>query len=108
MIKNKIVLLILVGVIIVIGIYLLSCNESEYFIKVFPVDDYSPDRILVVYDNHNKKVDVERIEYLDGTLLCDGNNLTVHYGDISDEKELRIILKNNKEKVVNVVKDEVK
>ena len=106
--KNKIVLLILLGVIIIIGIYLLSNNKLSYVIKVLPVDDYSPDRILVVYDNHNKKVDVERIEYLDGTLLCDGNNLTVHYGDISNEKELRIILKNNIEKVVNVVEEEVK
>ena len=72
------------------------------------VDDRSPDRILTVYKNKTEKVDVNRIEYLDGTLLCNGYNLTVHFGDIEKEEKLKIIFKDKSSAEAKIVKEEVK
>ncbi len=72
------------------------------------VDDRSPDRILTVYKNDTEKVEVNRIEYLDGTLLCNGYNLTVHFGDIEKEEKLKIIFKDKSSAEAKIVKEEVK
>ena len=94
--------------IIIIVIVLLLSNKVKYTIKVSLVDDYSPDRILTVYNDKNEKVEVKKIEYLDGTLLCYGYNTTVHFGDIKDEKEFKVILKDNTEVKAKIIKEEVK
>ena len=107
---KKNILIIIGSVITLLTIILLviNLNKTTYRIEVSIVDDYSPDRILSVYNNKNEKVEVKRIQYLDGTLLCNGYNTTVHFGDIKDEKELKIILKDNKEVRAKIVEKEVK
>ncbi len=106
--KNKkiIFMLLFIIIVIIVGFILLS-NKSDYIIKVSAIDDYSPDRILTVYENNNK-IEVMKIEYLDGTFLCYGYNTTVHFGDIENEKELKIVLKDNSVKKAKIVEEEVK
>lgn len=107
--KKKLVIIgsVLV-VLITVVILLMLLSKTKYTIKVSMVDDQSPDRILTVYDENNKKIEVKRIEYLDGTLLCYGYNTTVHFGDIENEKELKVILKDKTEVKAKIVKEEVK
>ena len=100
-------MVLLIIIVSIIGLILLKNNKSNYLIKVSVVDDYSPDRILTVYENE-KKIDVKKIQYLDGTFLCSGYNTTVHFGDIENEKELKIVLKDNKVEIAKIVKEEVK
>ena len=89
--------------IIIIVIVLLLSNKVKYTIKVDLIDDYSPDRVLTVYNDKNEKVEVNKIEYLDGTLLCYGYNTAVHFGDIKDEKVLKVILKDKTEVKAKIV-----
>ena len=105
----KKIILISSGIIILIVLVLviLLNNKSNYEIRVSMVDDQSPDRILTVYNN-NKKIEVDQIEYSDGTLLCKGYNTTVHFGDIENEKVLIIVLKDKSKIEAKIVKDEVK
>ena len=83
-------------------------SKINYTIKVSLVDDHSPDRVLTVYNDKNEKIDVKKIVYLDGTLLCNGYNTTVHFGDIENEEEFKIILKDNTEAKARIIKEEVK
>ncbi len=103
-------ILIIIGIIIVAitGLLIIFLNRTTYYIKVNKVDDYSPDRILEVYNNKNEKVEVKRIEYLDGTLLCNGYNMAVHFGDIERENEFIIILNDNSNVKAKIIKEEVK
>lgn len=99
------------GIIVFLSLILfiiLNLNKVTYRIEVSLVDDHSPDRILSVYNNKNEQVEVKRIEYSDGTLLCNGYNMAVYFGDIKDETEFRVILKNNKEVNAKIIKKEVK
>ena len=43
----------------------------------------------------NKRIIVIVHEYEDGKLLCNGYNTTVYYGDLKDEKKLKVVLKND-------------
>ena len=95
-------------VVIAIVLFVILSGGPKYTITVSLVDDQSPDRILTVYDENEKKVEVKRIEYLDGTLLCYGYNTTVHYGDIENQKELKVILRDKTAVLAKVVKEEVK
>ena len=107
--KKKV--LIIIGaciLLIAVALIIIFSNKTSYTIKVSLVDDYSPDRILNVYNEKNEKIEVKRIEYMDGTLLCNGYNTTVHFGDIENETVLKIILKDNKEEKAKLVKEEVK
>ena len=88
--------------------FLILGNSVKYTIKVDLIDDYSPDRILTVYNEKNEKIEVMKIEYLDGTLLCNGYNTTVHFGDIEGEKEFKVILKDKTEVKAKIVEEEVK
>lgn len=106
--KKVIIISSVVLAIIILVIVLLLSNKMTYTIKVSMVDDYSPDRVLTVYNDKNEKVEVKKIEYMDGTLLCNGYNTTVHFGDIKDEKKFKIILKDNTEIMAKIVEEEVK
>ena len=97
------ILIIAISVLILV----LLLGRTKYTIKVSLVDSKSPDRMLTVYEG-DKKIEVKRIEYLDGTLLCNGYNTAVYFGDINKVKELKIILKDNKEVIAKVVEEEVK
>lgn len=106
--KKKIIIISCVLlVVIAIALFLILSSKTKYTIRVSIVDDHSPDRVLTVYNEKNEKVEVKRIEYLDGTLLCNGYNTTVHFGDIKDEKELQVILKDNSKIKAKIVKEEV-
>lgn len=94
----------IIPIIIVLILILINFNKSTYTIKANKVDSYSPDRILEVYKD-NKKIEYEEIQYLDGILLCKGNNKTVAYTDLIDEKNLIVILKNHKKVKAKIIKD---
>ena len=94
--------------IVVIILLILLLGKTKYTVKVSPVDDRSPDRILTVYNSNGEKIKVKKIEYLDGTLLCNGYNTTVHFGDIENEKELKIILEDRSEYTATIVEEGVK
>jgi len=66
-------------------------KQNNYTFSVSKIDDYSPDRVLTVYENGNK-ISVKSIKYTDGVTLCDGSNTTVYYGDIDGETQLLIVL----------------
>ena len=103
----SIIILLLVIILLVLNINKKSLNKINYRIEVSLVDDYSPDRILTIYNNENEKVEVKRIEYLDGTLLCNGYNTVVHFGDIEDEKEFILVLKDDSKEKAKIVEKEV-
>ena len=107
--KKKVLIIgsVVVAIIILVIVLLLS-NRITYTIKISLVDDYSPDRILTVYNDKNEKIDVKRIEYLDGTLLCNGYNMVVHFGDIKDEKKFKVILKDKTVVMAKIAEEEVK
>ena len=103
--------LVIVGTVVItiaiIALLVLFLNKTKYIVKVSIVDDQSPDRILTVYEN-TEKIEVKRIELSDGTLLCNGYNTTVHFGDVEKEKELRVVLNDNSIVTAKIVIEEVK
>ncbi len=103
-------ILIIGGLITLIAIILiiLLLNKPKYSITVSKVDDQSPDRILTVYNEKNEKIEVKKIEYLDKTLLCYGYNTAVHFGDIENVSEVRVILEDGSEVIARIIKGEVK
>lgn len=94
--KKKILILsfIFVGIIILI---ILMCRKDTYTINIELIDDFSPDRKLIVYQN-DEKINFREIQYTDGTYLCSGSNPTVSYSEIIGVKEL--IIKIDKEKQI--------
>lgn len=67
-------------------------NQKTYTIKVSSVDQYSPDRILTVYED-GKQISVSAIKY-NGTTLCSGSNLVVNMYEISGISSLTVVLTN--------------
>ena len=80
-----------------------NISSGNYTINVEKIDAFSPDRRLVVYKN-DKKTSFQRIEYLDGTILCTKENPVVSYGEIINQKELKIIINKRKNVVAEIVK----
>ena len=80
-------------------------KNAVYTVRVSLVDDKSPDRILTVYKN-DKKIDYKEIRKMNGTLLCEADFSAVYFGEIKNESELKIVLKNDKEVVAKIVKGE--
>ena len=107
--KKKLIIII-TGLVVIITAIILSVlfNKTNYTIKVSLVDDRSPDRILTVYNEKNEKIEVKRIELLDGTVLCNGFNTTVHYGNIENQDKLKVILQDKSEVIAKIVIEEVK
>lgn len=105
--KKKLLIIGGLLVIVIVIVLLIMLKKSTYVIKVSLVDERSPDRRLTVYKD-KEKIEVSKITYLDGTLLCEGYNTTVHFGDVENEKELKIILKDKTEVVAKVIEEEVK
>lgn len=54
-----------------------SWTQKTYTIRISIIDEYSPDRVLTVYEN-GSQISVRSINYLDGTQLCSGSNMTVN------------------------------
>ena len=66
-------------------------KQKSYTISVAIVDEYSPDRVLTVYEN-GTKISVLEIKYLDGDTLCSGSNTTVNKNDIAGENSFIVVL----------------
>lgn len=92
--KKKRILFGCIFILLVVIVFIFFKNK--YTISVEKVDDFSPDRKLIVYKN-DKETDYKEILYLDGTVLCSSKNPTVSYSEIVDENELIIKLNNNKQ-----------
>ena len=65
-------------------------NQKNYTVKVSNVDQYSPDRILTVYED-GVKINVSSIKY-GNTTLCSGSNLVVNMYEIDGISSLTVIL----------------
>ena len=66
-------------------------TQKKYTIKITAVDDYSPARILSVYEN-GTKITVSEIRYSDGTYLCSGANPNVNKNVIAGETTFIVVL----------------
>ncbi len=94
--KLKIIIPIVIVLLIIIIIVILKFNNnSSYVITVSKIDDQSPARMLKVYKD-GKGIDFKEIRYKDDIFLCTNLNPTVFYGDVEKEKELKLILNDNK------------
>ncbi len=108
MMKKKVLIIGSIAAVAIVVVLIILLNKTTYTIKVSIIDEKSPDRILTVYDNKNNKVDFNRIETLDGTVLCDKINSSVYYGNIAKFDELRVVLKDNSKVIAQINKEEVK
>lgn len=66
-------------------------NQKSYTIKISAVDDYSPARVLSVYED-GSKITVKEIRYSDGTYLCSGANPNVNKNVIAGETKFIVVL----------------
>lgn len=96
-----IVFIIILAVFVIINIL----RKDNYIIRVSMVDKNSPDVVLTVYNN-DMAVDVEAIYYINGVLICNGNNLTTNKFNIQNDKEMKVVLKNKREVIAKVVMEE--
>ena len=74
--------------------------QKSYIVKVAPVDQYSPDRILTVYEDGNQ-ISVSAIKY-NGVTLCSGSNMVVNMYEISGVNTLTVVLTNGSSVTANV------
>lgn len=94
--KNKKYFIITILVIGFCLTFLITGKISKYEIFLVKVDDYSPDRKLVVKKN-DKEIEFKKIKYIDDIELCDSSNPTISVSDIKDVNELIVVLLNDKE-----------
>ena len=76
-------------------------TAKTYTVKVSSVDEYSPARILSVYED-GSKISFKQINYSDGTKLCSSNG-NVNKSDIEGESKLQVVL-NDGTKVTATIK----
>lgn len=67
-------------------------NQKSYIVKVSSVDQYSPDRILTVYED-GTQISVSAIKY-NGVTLCSGSNMVVNMYEISGISSVTVVLTN--------------
>ena len=65
-------------------------TQKTYTVKVSSIDQYSPDRILTVYED-GVKINVSSIKY-GNTTLCSGSNLVVNMYEIDGINSVTVIL----------------
>ena len=106
--KKKFLIIGAIVLIVITIVLIILLNKTTYVIKISMVDDKSPDRILSVWTNKDEKVDFKRIEFANGTVLCDEINSSVYYGNLKDINELNVILKDDSKVVAKLIKEEVK
>ncbi len=66
-------------------------TQKSYTVSASKVDEYSPDRILTVYED-GSKISVKQIKYTDGTVLCSGSKLSVSATDLAGVSNLKVVL----------------
>ncbi len=69
-----------------------SWRAKSYTVSAVPVDQYSPDRILKVYED-GTQISVSEIKY-NGVTLCTGSNMVVNMYEIEGITSLTVILTN--------------
>lgn len=77
-------------------------NQKSYTIKISIVDDYSPARILTVYEN-GTQITVNEIRYSDGTRLCSGTNPNVNKNALTGETTFIVVLQDGTQVTAYVV-----
>jgi len=101
--KKTILIPLSVFVLILLFIMLLS-RKDTYTINIEQIDNFSPDRKLIVYKN-DKKINFKELQYTDGTYLCSGKNPTVSYSEIIGVTELIIKIDEKKQIVAKIVEN---
>lgn len=99
--KKNIVILLFIFVLTLLFL-ILVCRKDTYTIGVEQIDNFSPDRKLIVYKN-DKKINFIELQYEDGTYLCSGKNPTVSYSEIIGVTELIIKIDEKKQFIAKIV-----
>lgn len=107
--KKKIIIIVaLLLVAIIAAIVLLKIKkDSSYIVRLSKVDEQSPARYLEVYEDE-VKIDFKEVRYMDDVLLCKGTNPTIHFTELDNETELKIILEDGKTVIAIIDKGEKK
>lgn len=100
--KKKIILLILSIFVLIFLLTLFIGKKDKCIINIEKIDNFSPDRKLIVYKN-NKQINFKEIQYTDGTYLCSEENPTVSYSEIVGITELIIKIDEKKQKVAKII-----
>ena len=102
--KNYLIIIITVIILVIVSVIMFTMKDnSTYIVKVNYIDDYSPDRKLVVYKD-DEEIEYKEIRLMDDTLLCKYTNPSVYHGNVKNESELKIVLNNDKVVIAKVVK----
>ena len=108
--KNLIIIIATIVLIALVTTLVLVLNKSDenasYTVKMSLVDDQSPARFLTVYKN-DKKIDFKEVRYMDDVLLCRGTNPTIHFTELDEETELKVVLKNDKVVIAKIEKGDI-
>ena len=97
--KKKIIIISILLIISAGLIQYFLTKEAKYTYKYHFVDEVSPYDVELSFYKNNKLISIKKAKYTDGTDLCTGKNPTVNIHDIKDEKEIIIVLDNDKEVV---------
>lgn len=109
--KRLIIIGTLLFVVLIVGfiIYKVNTNyDGDYEIVVEIIDDYSPDRKLIVKRNGKATLKYKYIIYRKddiNAILCYSDNAVVNVFSL-DLDELVIVLPDDTEKIAKVVKEE--
>lgn len=77
-----------------------SWSQKNYVVKSTSVDQYSPDKILRVYED-GIQISVSAIKY-NGVTLCYGNNMIVNMYEISGISSVTVVLKGGTSVTANL------
>jgi len=102
--KKKLLFILIFVIVLIIILILLVFHRNNYTINVEQIDNFSPDRKLIVYKN-DKIIEFKEIQYTDGTYLCSGTNPTVSYSEIVGVKELIIKIDEKEQVVAKIVEN---
>jgi len=78
-------------------------NSNNYEIQIKKIDDFSPDRELVVL-NDGREVKYKLIKYLSDVILCYSENPIISFSEIDGIEELIVVLEDNNEIIVKIRK----
>ena len=107
---RKVIIIISILLIVVVLLFYKSINNYDgvYEIYVKEVDDYSPDRYLVVKRNGKETNKYQYIMYDNGekqAILCYSKNPVANKFSLNVDN-LIIILPNNEKKIAKLIKEE--
>lgn len=100
--KKKLILILLIILALISPFIVLLYYKDTYTIEIEQIDNFSPDRKLIVYKN-DKQINFKEIQYEDGTYLCSGTNPTISYSEVVGETKLIIKIDEKKQKVAKIV-----